>query len=214
MENKKNIKVEESAVLATGIYKKRVWPWLLIIGSILLVGAFVAFIAVEFSNDPKCNNHVCSSFLKYATHYNVPLMIACALVVVSVIIVILFTNKRYLTVTTTALSFKKGNKNVELPIKFIEKIDTGSSSLIVSIPYVTLKIAKLKNKKEVYDAIMKQKMANNIVAEASAPIPAKAMSNTEGKLAYFKKLYNSNLITREQYEKYVSKSLKADSLIV
>lgn len=213
MENKKNTKVDESMILATGIYKKRVWPWLLILGSILLTGAFVVFIAVEFFNDPKCRNHVCDSFLKYATHYNVQLMIACALVVVAVIVVTLFTNKRSLTVTTTSLSFKKGNKDVELPLKFIENIDTGSSNIIVSIPYVTIKIAKLKNKKEVYDAIINQMKVTDIVERASTPISTKAMGNAEGKLAYFKKLYNANLITRDQYEKYVSTSLKTDSLI-
>ena len=107
MKKQKNTKVVEPQALATGIYKKRVWPWLLILVSILIVAAFIALIAIEFFNAPRCENHTCETFLEYAIHYNPFLMIACAFVLIVILCVIISVRKRYLTVTATTLTFKK-----------------------------------------------------------------------------------------------------------
>lgn len=218
MKKQKNTKVVEPQALATGIYKKRVWPWLLILVSILIVAAFIALIAIEFFNAPRCENHTCETFLEYAIHYNPFLMIACAFVLIVILCVIISVRKRYLTVTATTLTFKKGRKVVEIPIDYIKSIDTGASSITVKLPYKKFKIAKLKNKTEVYDVIASQM---KVLAEAPTapaktiftPISNEAIINAEGKLAYFKKLYDSKLITFEQYEKYITQSLRTNSII-
>ena len=217
MKNKKNVKAAEPTFLAKGIYKKRVWPWIFIIAAILAVAAFIAVVAIEFSNGPKCIDHKCSELINYLYHYNIPLMIACIAAVVVILCALFSFRKRSLTVSATAITFKKGRKTIEIPLTSIKSIDTGASSIIVTVPFVMFKLSQLKNKKEIYDVLLTQMNApaattvtspQNLTAMAT---PLLTNPTLQGKLAYFKNLRDANLISAEQYDNYVAQSFKADS---
>lgn len=219
MKNKKKVKAAEPQFLAKGIYKKRAFPWLVVIAAILAVAALVAYIALEFYNEPKCLNHKCDELLDYFFHYNTPLMITCIAALVLILLAIILPRKRTLTVTASTLTYKKGRKIVEIDIDSIQHIDTGISSVIITVPHVRFKFASLKNKKEIYDVLFTQ--INATAATATAAVPTQGLTTMaspmltnptlQGKLAYFKKLHDSGLISGEQYDKYIAQSFKADS---
>lgn len=219
MKNKKKAKAVEPQFLAQGIYKKRVFPWLVVIAAILAVAALVAYIAFEFYNAPKCIDHKCDGLFNYCFHYNTPLMIACIAALVLILLAIILPRKRTLTVTASTLTYKKGRKVVNIDINSIQNIDTGASSVLVTVPHVKFKFAGLKNKKEIYDVLFTQ--INASVASNTATIPTQSLTvmaspmltnpTLQGKLAYFKKLHDSGLISGEQYDKYIAQSFKADS---
>ena len=119
MKNKKKAKAVEPQFLAQGIYKKRVFPWLVVIAAILAVAALVAYIAFEFYNAPKCIDHKCDGLLNYCFHYNTPLMIACIAALVLILLAIILPRKRTLTVTASTLTYKKGRKVVNIDINSI-----------------------------------------------------------------------------------------------
>lgn len=219
MKNKKKAKAAEPQFLATGIYKKRAFPRFVIIVAILAVAALVAYIALEFYKAPKCIEHKCTEILNYFFHYNVILMIACIAALVVILLAIILPRKRSLTVTADTLTFKKGRKVVEIAIDTIKHIDTGASSVIVTVPHIKFKFAGLKNKKEIYDVLFTQ--INATAATKTAAVPTQSLTamatplltnpTLQGKLAYFKKLRDSGLINDEQYDKYIAQSMKADS---
>ena len=219
MKNKKKAKAAKPQFLAQGIYKKRVFPGLVVIAAILAVAALFAFIALEFYNAPKCIDHKCDELLDYCFHYNFPLMIACIAALVVILLAIILPRKRTLTVTASTLTYKKGRKVVNIDIDSIQSIDTGVSSVIVTVPHVRFKFAGLKNKKEIYDVLFTQ--INATAATQTAAVPTQGLTTMaspmltnptlQGKLAYFKKLHDSGLISDEQYDKYIAQSFKADS---
>ena len=219
MKNKKKVKAAEPQILAKGIYKKRAFPCMVIIAAILAVVAFFAYIVLEFYQAPKCIDHKCDELLNYFFHYNIPLMIACIAALVLILFAIILPRKRSLTVTASTLTFKKGRKIIEIDINSIKSIDTGVSSVIVTVPHVKFKLAKLKNKKEIYDVLFTQINAaaateTAVVSTSSLTTMASPMLTNptlQGKLAYFKKLHDSGLISGEQYDKYIAQSFKADS---
>lgn len=216
MKNKKNAKAVEPTFLAKGVYKKRVWPWIFILAALLAVAAFIVVIAIEFSNAPKCIDHKCGELLHYLMHYNIPLMIACIAAFVVIIAALFSFRKRSLVVSATALTFKKGRKTIEIPLTSIKSIDTGASSITVTVPFVMFKLSQLKNKKEIYDVLLNQTNAPAATVSPAQSLTAMAtplLTNPtlQGKLAYFKSLRDANLISAEQYDNYVAQSFKADS---
>ena len=226
MKNKKTVKIAESQILAKGIFKKTVWPWLLVIAAVLAVAVFFSVIAVEFFTAPRCEDHLCENFSSYVFHYirviNVLVVVAAALILVAILGAILFVRKRTLLVSADALTYKKGRKVIHVPFESIQGIDSGVSSITVTVPYNKFKFTNLKNRKEVYDTLFTRLNTSVTTTTTKTVIsPYQSLSamaapllenpTLEGKLAYFQKLHESGLITDKQYNTYVAQSRKADS---
>lgn len=225
MKNKKTVKATEPQYLAQGVYKKKTWPWLFVIAAALTIGVIYAMIAIEFFTAPRCGEE-CKTLYDYTFHYadliNLSLIIGAALVLVAVLCAILFVRKRSLTLSATALTYKKGRKVVNIPLDSIKAIDFSATGIIVTVPHVKFKFSQLKNKKEIYDTLFTQ-LNGAPVATATETTTVAAQSLTamatpmltnptlQGKLAYFRKLLDSGVITPEQYDKYIAQSFKADS---
>lgn len=226
MKSKKNVKAAEPQYLAQGVYKKKNWPWLFVIAAVLAVAATYAKVAIEFFTAPRCGEE-CQTFYDYTFHYadliNFVLIVGAALVLVAILCAIFFVRKRSLTVSVTALTYKKGRKVVNIPLDTIKSIDFSATGVIVTVPHVKFKFSKLKNKKEIYDTLFTQLSApaaatatetTTTVATQSLTTMAAPMLNNptlQGKLAYFRKLLDCGVITPEQYDKYIAQSFKADS---
>ena len=221
----KNKQTTESQYLAQGVYKKRILPCLLVIAAALSVAAVYAIIAIEFFTAPRCGGE-CKTYFNYTFHYanliNFVLAVALVLVLVVIIGAILFIRKRTLVVTPSAILYRRGRKVVNIPLNTIESINFALAGIRVTTSDDKYKFSKLKNKKEIYDTILTQMNPSystgiNAVATLAAQslaVMAAPMLNTptlQGKLAYFKKLLESGVITPEQYDKYIEQSLKAES---
>lgn len=209
--------------LAKGVFKKKSWPWIFVIAAILTAVVALGAKVVEFFTACRCGNH-CANPVNYITvHYmglvNLVLIIAGVLVLVAILCAILFVRKRTLVLTANELTYKKGRKVVNIPVDSIQKIDFCAKGITVDVPHVKFKFVQLKNKKEVYDALLSQINAlSTITTTVIAPTqsltalaaPLLANPTLQGKLAYFGKLRESGLITKQQYDKYVDQSYKAD----
>ena len=209
--------------IAQGVFKKKSWPWIFVIVAILTVVVALVAKVVEFLTACRCGDH-CTNAVNYITvHYmglvNLVLIIAGALVLVAILCAILFARKRTLVLTANELTYKKGRKVVNIPLDSIQNVDFSSNGITVAVPHVKFKFSQLKNKKEVYDALIAHTNAtSSITTTVIAPTqsltalaaPLLANPTLQGKLAYFGKLRESGLITKQQYDKYVDQSYKAD----
>lgn len=210
MKNKKT-KLATTTFLATGIFKNRSLASFLIIVAILLPVTLYSMIAVEFFCFKRCNETpACATFYAYTEHYtdaiNYMLIAAVALLVVSILCAILFVRKRSLTLTATMLTYQKGKKTIRIPLSSIENIDVGLSSLIVKIPHKKFKFKKLKNKKELYDALLPLLQAPVATSATAVSLP----NTSEGKIRYFQKLQELGVITPEQFQQYSETVLTTD----
>ena len=210
--------------LAKGVFKKKAWPWLFVIAA--LVTVVVAFIPniVEFNTASKCGDHCADAYTYITTHYiglvNLVGIIAGSLILVAIICAIFFVKKRTLTLSASELTYKKGRKVVNIPLNSILSIDFCANGIIVAVPHVKFKFAQLKNKKAIYDALYEQTNAPAGVTTTTVIAPTQSLTalaapllanpTLQGKLAYFGKLYEGGLITKQQYDKYVDQSYKAD----
>ena len=224
MKNKKTVKAAEPQYLAQGVYKKKTWPWLFVIAAALTVAVTYAMIAIEFFTAPKCGEE-CQTLYDYTFHYsnliNLSLLIAAGLVLVAVLCAIFFVRKRSLTLSATALTYKKGRKVINIPLDSIKAIDFCATGIIVTVPHVKFKFSQLKNKKEIYDTLFTQLSApvatatetTTVATQSLTAMAAPMLTNPtlQGKLAYFRKLLDSGVITPAQYDKYIAQSFKADS---
>ena len=223
VKHKKKVKVAPQ-YLAKGVFKKKAWPWLFVVAAILVVVAVLGLKVVEFMTASQCGDH-CTSPVSYITiHYqglvNLVAIVAGALVLVAVLGAILFVRKRTLTLSATELTYKKGRKVVNIPLNSIQKIEFCNKGIVVTVPHVKFKFTKLKNKKEMYDALLAQincassYTTTTVIAPnqslTALAAPLLANPTLEGKLAYFGKLRESGLISKQQYDKYVDQSYKAD----
>ncbi len=197
--------------LATGVFKKRKWPWLFILAAIIVPVVTFAMITVEFFFFKRCND--CSSLYAYTFHYedllNTVWLVVAILVALAILCAILFVRKRSLTLTATQLIYKKGRKTINIELSSIESIDTGAKSIKVKVPFKKFRFAKLKNKKEFYDALNAQLQAPTIVVTtpsttAHVSTSVSLPTTAEGKIRYFQSLLAAKVITPEQYEKYTN----------
>ena len=226
MKNNKKLKNNEQLILAAGVFKKRMWPWLFVILAAVIAAACYALIAVEYFFGTKvCET--CTSYFTYTRHYyqfvNLTLIVVAALIVIAILCAIIFLRKRTLTVSTTQITYKKGRKTIEIPLSTIHSIDTASSCVIVNVPFKKFKFKQLKNKKEIYDALLEQLVAPVIHAKEAVittpiTLTAPAAANTasakpslsETKVRYFQSLLNAGVITPAQFDSYVIKVFSAD----
>ena len=209
--------------IAKGVFKKKSWPWIFVIAAILTAVVTLVAKVVEFFTACRCGDH-CSNAVNYITiHYmglvSLVLIVAGALVLVAILCAILFVRKRTLVLTASELTYKKGRKVVNIPLDSIQNVDFSSNGITVAVPHVKFKFSQLKNKKEVYDALIAQTNATSSItttviapAQSLTALAAPLLANPtlQGKLAYFGKLRESGLITKQQYDKYVDQSYKAD----
>ena len=225
MKNKKK-NTTDSLTLVNGKIKQRKWPWLFVLLAVLLLANTYIQIAIEFNN-PETRANVCkfcTDYTSFVFHYSTwvdnTLLVAGALVLIAILCRILFVRKRTLTVTPTELVYKKGRKTIQIPLASIESVDARRSKLFVSVPFKKFKFAKLKNAKEVSDAIVSQKgfIATTFTLEndsipslTNMAAPLLANPTLAGKLAYFEKLFETGLISKAEYNKYVDLSRKADA---
>ena len=211
---KKKIKKTEPTALATGVFKKRKWPWLLMIAGALCPLLPLAFYANDFFGG-KCP--YCERFLQhlqpYASFLNTMFYIFIAVVVVSLFLMVF--PKRSLIVTACKIVFKKGRKETRVPFNAIDRIDIkGRDCIVVSVSKQKFKFKKLKNRKEIYDALILGVQKNGEVAKeiqniSAGPDRATSLSLlTEGKIRYFKSLLNKGAITEKQFANYVEKALE------
>ena len=210
---KKN-KTTQPNALATGVFQKRKWPWLLvIIGAICLVTPLMLY-AKEYFID-KCP--FCETFLQHLTP-NVSVLIAMAavLVALAVLAIIFFVfPKRSFVITACKIIYKKGRKETRVPFSSIDRIDTfGQNGIVAFCGKKKTKFKKLKNRKEMYDALLLC-MQNN--AKAMSEIDGIKVDSdkelalskiAEGKVRYFKNLLKQGNITVEQFDHYIEKALE------
>ena len=116
MKNNKKLKNNEQLILAAGVFKKRMWPWLFVILAAVIAAACYALIAVEYFFGTKvCET--CTSYFTYTRHYyqfvNLTLIVVAALIVIAILCAIIFLRKRTLTVSTTQITDKKGRKTID-----------------------------------------------------------------------------------------------------
>lgn len=226
MKNKKKVKLATSETLVTGTFKKRNWPWLFVLAAAIIPAVFYSAIAIEFFFFAKCGEgHTCNTYYDYTFHYanaiNSMLVLIGALVVLAILCAILFVRKRRLILTNTHLIYTKGRKTTKIEVSSIKDVDVGAKSVIVKVPFKKFRFAKLKNKREVYNALNALLQApvaetTTVVTETvtTAPaVPTVAVglpTTTDGKLAYFQSLLAAKVITPEQFNKYATTVLKTD----
>ena len=161
----------DNKILASGIFKKRLWPWLFVFLAAILVIASYTQVAIEFyGENTLC--YFCPDFFTYFFYHHyqwlmTTFIIVASLIVVAILCAIIFIRKRTLVITTSAIFFKKGQNLIQIPLSTIENIDTGSQSLYVFVPFKKFKFAKLENKKELYDVLLSQ-LSASVAATASS----------------------------------------------
>ena len=214
MKNKK--KTVEINALATGVFKKRKWPWLLVILGALCPLIPLAIYAKQFFIDT-CPN--CKTFLQHLSPVVSALTVMIAIWAALLLFAILFTvfQKRTLIVTACKILYKKGcKKETRIPFTAIDSIDVrGRNGIIVRVSTEKVKFKRLKNRKEIYDALLVC-IQNNAKALAEVEKIAVDSINTEvalsnlaeSKIRYFKKLLNNGAITEKQFADYVEKTLE------
>ena len=210
----KKIKKAEPNALATGVFKKRKWPWLLVIAGALFPIIPLALYAKEFFGGP-CP--YCETFMQHL-HPNASLLNTMFIIFVAFILLAIICTiypKRSLTVTACKILFKKGRKETRIPFTSIDRIDVkDSDTIIVCVSTEKFKFRKLKNRKEVYDALIlgvqKNSEMNKEIENISVDTDrATALSVlAEGKIRYFKNLLNKGAITEKQFADYVEKVLE------
>ena len=225
MKNKKKVKLAASETLATGVFKKRNWPWLFVLAAAIILAVLYSAIAIEYFFFKRCGEgHVCDTLYSYTFHYantiNGMLILAGALVVLAILCAILFVRKRTLILTTTHLIYTKGRKTAKIAISTIEDIDVGAKSVIVKVPFKKFRFGKLKNKREVYNALLALLQApadlGTVVTETVTAAPTVSTTTiglpttTDGKLRYFQSLLAAKVITPEQFNKYTNTVLTTD----
>ena len=211
----KNKTVQINA-LATGVFKKRKWPWFFVILGALCPLIPLTIYAKQFFIDT-CPN--CKTFLQHLSPVASALMVMLVALVVLVLLAILFTvfPKRSLIVTACKIIYKKGRKKeTRIPFVSIDSIDVlGRNGIIVRVPDDKFKFKKLKNRKEIYDAILFSIQNNAKALVEVENISATSNKNeavlskfTENKILYFKNLLNNGSITEKQFADYVEKTLE------
>ncbi len=211
---KKKFKTTEPNALATGIFKKRKWPWLLVIVGALCPIVPLALYAKEFFVDVCL---YCESFWQHLSPNSSLLYAMLAVFVAFVLLAIIFTAfpKRSLIVTACKILHKKGRKETRVPFSSIDRIDVrGRDGIIVCVSAEKFKFKKLKNRKEIYDALLfciqsNAKAVNEIENISAGPDREKVLSKlAESKIRYFKNLLNNGAITEKQFADYVEKALE------
>ena len=213
----KNKTVQLNA-LATGVFKKRKWPWLFVVLGALCPLISLTIYAKQFFIDT-CPN--CETFLQHLTPVVPALMVLLVALVVLILLAILFTvfPKRSLIVTACKIIYKKGRKKEErIPFASIDSIDVfGRNGIIVRVPDEKFKFKKLKNRKEIYDAILfsiqnNAKVLSEVETISATPNKTEtALSKlAESKILYFKNLLNNGAITEKQFADYVEKALETN----
>ena len=141
-----------------------------------------------------------------------------AVFVVLVILAIIFAihPKRSLVVTACKIICKKGRKKeTRVPFTSVDRIDVlGLDGIIVYVSKEKFKFKKLKNRKEIYDALLfcieKNAKAVNEINKISVDSNNElALSKlAESKIRYFKNLLNNGAINEKQFADYVEKALE------
>lgn len=211
---KKKINATSTNALATGVFKKRKWPWLLlIIGALCPILPLVLY-AKEYFID-KCA--FCESFLQHLKpNLSTLATMALVFVVLALLAVIFFVfPKRSFILTACKIIYKKGRKETRLPYSSIDRIDAfGKYGIIAFGGKKKIRFKKLKNRKEMYDALLvcMQKNAKamseieGITIGADKELVLSKMA--EGKIRYFKNLLKQGNISIEQFDDYVEKTLE------
>ena len=211
---KKNKITTKSTAIATGVFKRRTWPWLLILAGVLCLLAPVALYAKEYFID-KCSS--CGSFMQCLASHASTLTIATAVCLAICVLAILFFifPKRSFVLTACKIVSKKGRKEKRIPLSAITRIDTfGKYGIVAFTGKKKVKFKNLKNKKELYDALLSciQKNAEAVKeVETISPTNQKAPAISDyakGKILYFRNLLNVGAITNEQFADYVEKVLE------
>lgn len=228
MKNKKKNKVVHQNALTTGIFKKAFWPWLFVIAAVVIPAYTYECLLVEFYSSTKiCSDGCCKNFYSYLFHYAElidTLWIAVgALVLVTILCAILFVRKCTLVVESDAISYKRGRKIRKIPLSSVKNVTVKKNTLTIAVPFKKFKIKRLKNAKEVYEAInallnptdAQASVAQTVAApksidELPLTIGINLPAAVQSKILYFQNLLASKVITPEQYEAYTNKVLAAE----
>ncbi len=171
----------ETRILAGGIFKKRMWPWLFVLLAAILAIASYVQVAIEFFGEDSLCPYCPDYFTYYFYHHNqwliATFIIVCALIVLAALCAIIFIRKRTLVITTNAILFKKGARIIQIPLSTIEDIDTGAHSLLVTVPFKKFRFAKLENKKEIYDILLNQLTAPAATVDSSSTLGYSELNN-------------------------------------
>ena len=220
MAKKNTTPQHKEVILAKGIFKKRFWPWILVVAAVAVIGyayigTFFTFTNGSFSCD---HGTICSYYPEflgyhYANFINQNLIVAGILVAVDLILIILFCRKRTLVVTPSAVAYKRGQrKALIIPLNQITHIDTGASKVIVKVPFAKFRFRRLKNKKEIYDTVLSAQNAPvyeaATVAAVAVPVQA-APKSVEEQLQYLQNQLAAGEISREQFTKANGELLKS-----
>ena len=200
--------------LATGVFKKRKWPWLLVLVGALCPILPLAFFAKEFFVD-KCT--YCETFMQHLAPH-IPFLAKAVVIFVAVLVIaILFMvyPKRSLVVTACKVIYKKGRKETPIPFTAVDRIDVrGRNGIIVRVSTEKFKFKKLKNRKEIYDALLlgiqnNTKMMTEIDGITVESTQESTLTKlTESKIRYFKNLLDKGSINEKQFAAYVETALE------
>ncbi len=210
----KKIKTTQPNALATGVFKKRMWPWLLIIVGALCPIVFFALYAKEYFID-KCL--FCESFAQHLSpnlSQLITTVIICVVLALLAVIFFIFP-KRSFTITACKIIYKKGRKETRLPFSSIDRVDTfGNDGIVALSGKKKAKFRKLKNRKEMYDALLTCMQAN---AKAMREIDGISVDTdkelalsklAESKIRYFKNLLSKGAINEKQFADYIERALE------
>lgn len=212
---KKNTTQHGVNVLAKGVFRKRFWPWILVIAAVALLAYIYIGTFVTFANNAFTCAHgtICSYYPEflgyhYASLINQNLIIAGSMLVLDLVLIIIFCRKRALVLTSTALAYKRGKrKALIIPVDQIKYIDTGASKVIVKVPFATFRFRHLKNKKEIYDAILSFQSAPACVA-LPAPVQVAAPKSVEEQLHDLQNQLAAGEISQDQFSQANAQLLK------
>ncbi len=213
----KKMQAPKSHALKVGVFKKKKWPWLLlIVGALCPIVKF--FTCVYEYLIAKCP--FCDTFMQHLSPNLSTLKTMAFLFVVLAILTFIFLTfpKRSFVITACNIVYKKGGKKTSLPYSSIDHVDTfGKNGIVVFGKNEEIKIDSLKNRKEMYDALVgcienNAKVMHSIhnIAPATEPemndLPISQLA--DGKIRYFDKLLSQGHITVEQFDKYVERALE------
>ena len=228
MKNKKKNKAVHQNSLATGIFKKTFWPWLFVIAAVVILAYTYECLLVEFYSSARiCGDNCCKDFYAYLFHYEKFIdtlwIVAAALVLVAILCAILFVRKRKLVVEGDAITYKKGGKVNKIPFTSVKNVTVKKNTVTITVPYKKFKIKRLKNAKQIYEAINALLYPTQAqAAEAQVAAAPKSIdelpftvginlpTSAQSKILYFQNLLASKTITPEQYEAYTNKVLATE----
>lgn len=210
MKKQKKNQITNMQTVSVGILSKRKWNWLFVLAATLIAAVFYTIVTIEYFYFKKCD--CCTTYYTYLFHYRALInnlwIVIGGLILLAMLCAVLFIRKRKLILTPSNLIYQKGRRSCVIPFTSIKNIKDNKKGITVRVPGRKFKFVKIKNKREfciALSTLLKLPLTTVEKTKTTSPVV------TEGKIQYFEALLAADLITKEQFNRYVSAALSATS---